>query len=322
MKAITDADIPHVARDPAPSAVLMEIGHGLRALRACATCSTTRCPTTPTDSPRARARAWPRSRATACRSRSRARSACSSRTTRRIARREHARELARRLAALAHVDLFAPLSDAERAELAEHLVYAPVRRRATSSRARARSRTGSTSWSAARPTCGSTRTASAPTWPRSSRRQRLRRDGHDDRRAAPRHGHRAHATSSATGSTRRASRRCCARAPTSRARSRASSPRARPSSPTGATSAEAGGRARRARRRHPRSASAASSGWTTEALRCQTPSARAGCGCARRGRRSPVESVRPWASRTPRPPSRRVLGQRLEHLARGARRRG
>jgi CRP-like cAMP-binding protein len=38
---------------------------------------------------------------------------------------EHARDLVQRVAALSRVDLFSSLSEAERGELAEHLVYAP-----------------------------------------------------------------------------------------------------------------------------------------------------------------------------------------------------
>jgi small-conductance mechanosensitive channel len=120
---VTDAQIPNVAREPAPSAVLMKIGdgYGHYALRYFLTDPQ---PDDPTDSlVRAHAiaaltrhglsLAVPREERILIKDNEAHRGA------------EHAKEHARRQAALARVDLFSPLSDAERAELAEHLVYAP-----------------------------------------------------------------------------------------------------------------------------------------------------------------------------------------------------
>jgi CRP-like cAMP-binding protein/small-conductance mechanosensitive channel len=123
VKAVTDAEIPNVARDPAPSAVLMRVEHGIgryalryflddprpddvtdSVVRAHAMASLTRH-NIPIASPREE------------------RLLIKDNEAHRTA--QHARELARRQAALARVDLFAPLSEAERGELAEHLVYAP-----------------------------------------------------------------------------------------------------------------------------------------------------------------------------------------------------
>ncbi len=123
VKAIADADIPHVAREPAPTAVLMTIGDGFGhyALRYFLDDPV---PDDPTDSlVRAHAVAAlirggmsiavPREERVLIKDNEAHRAA------------QHAKELARRKAALAGVDLFAPLSGDERAALAEHLVYAP-----------------------------------------------------------------------------------------------------------------------------------------------------------------------------------------------------
>ena len=122
-KAITDADIAHVAREPAATAVLMKIGdgYGHYALRYFLDDP---LPDDPTDSlVRAHAVAALTRHGMALAVPREERVLIKDNEAHRAA--EHARELARRVAALARVDLFAPLSDAERAELAEHLVYAP-----------------------------------------------------------------------------------------------------------------------------------------------------------------------------------------------------
>jgi CRP-like cAMP-binding protein len=123
VKAVTDADIPHVARDPAPSAVLMkvELAVGRYALRYFLTDPR---PDDVTDSiVRAHALAAltrhgmpiaaPREERLMIKENEASRAA------------EHARDLVQRVAALSRVDLFSSLSEAERGELAEHLVYAP-----------------------------------------------------------------------------------------------------------------------------------------------------------------------------------------------------
>jgi hypothetical protein len=123
VKAVTDADIPNVARDPAPTAVLMKVEYGVgryalryflddprpddvtdSAVRAHVLASLTRH-SMPVVVPREE------------------RLMVKDNEAHRLA--QHAREMARRQAALARVDLFATLSDAERAELAGHLVDAP-----------------------------------------------------------------------------------------------------------------------------------------------------------------------------------------------------
>lgn len=122
-RSVTEADIANVARDPAPSAVLMKIenGNGRYALRYFLT---DMLPDDTTDSVvRAHAVAAlirhnlpisvPREERLMVKDNEAHRAA------------EHARDLERRKSALAKVDLFATLSDSERAELAEHLVYAP-----------------------------------------------------------------------------------------------------------------------------------------------------------------------------------------------------
>lgn len=122
-KAITDADIAHVARDPAPTAVLMAIGQGFGhyALRYFLDDPV---PDDPTDSVvRAHAVAALTRHGMPLAVTREERLMIKDNEAHRAA--QHAKELARRQAALARVDLFAPLSEAERAELAEHLVYAP-----------------------------------------------------------------------------------------------------------------------------------------------------------------------------------------------------
>ncbi len=123
VKSVTDAEIPNVARDPPPTAVLMKVEHGIgryalryflddprpddvtdSVVRAHALASLTRH-NIPIASPREE------------------RLLIKDNEAHRAA--QHAKEIARRQAALARVDLFATLSEAERGELAEHLVYAP-----------------------------------------------------------------------------------------------------------------------------------------------------------------------------------------------------
>jgi CRP-like cAMP-binding protein/small-conductance mechanosensitive channel len=123
VKALTDAEIPNVARDPAPTAVLMKVEttNGRYALRYFLTDPR---PDDVTDSVvRAHALAAltrhnmpiaaPREERLLIKDNEAHRAAL------------HAKELAQRQSALARVDLFAPLSEDERTELAEHLVYAP-----------------------------------------------------------------------------------------------------------------------------------------------------------------------------------------------------
>jgi CRP-like cAMP-binding protein len=123
VKAVTDADIPNVARDPVPTAVLMKVegGIGRYALRYFLTDPR---PDDVTDS-------LVRAHAVAALTRH-GLSLAIPREERLLGKdneahraAERAKEMARRQAALARVDLFATLSDAERAEVAEHLVYAP-----------------------------------------------------------------------------------------------------------------------------------------------------------------------------------------------------
>ncbi|MCM2329244.1 MAG: mechanosensitive ion channel family protein [Lysobacter sp.] len=123
VKSVTDAEIPNVARDPPPTAVLMKVEHGIgryalryflddprpdditdSVVRAHALASLTRH-NIPIASPREE------------------RLLIKDNEAHRAA--QHAKEITRRQAALARVDLFATLSEAERGELAEHLVYAP-----------------------------------------------------------------------------------------------------------------------------------------------------------------------------------------------------
>lgn len=123
VKAVTDAEIPNVARDPAPTAVLMKIEQGIgryavryflddprpddvtdSAVRAHVLASLTRH-SMPIVVPREE------------------RLMVKDNEAHRLA--QHAKEMARRQAALAKVDLFSTLSAEERAELAEHLVDAP-----------------------------------------------------------------------------------------------------------------------------------------------------------------------------------------------------
>ncbi|MBK6981987.1 MAG: mechanosensitive ion channel [Betaproteobacteria bacterium] len=122
-RAVGDADIPHVAREPAATAVLMTIGdgYGHYALRYFLDDPV---PDDPTDS-------LVRAHAVAALTRNGMAIAVPREERLLIKDNEahravqHAKEIVRREAALARVDLFAPLSEAERRELAEHLVYAP-----------------------------------------------------------------------------------------------------------------------------------------------------------------------------------------------------
>lgn len=122
-KAITDAEIPHVAREPATTAVLMKTGEGFGhyALRYFLDDP---LPDDPTDSlVRAHAIAALTRHGMAIAVPREERLLIKDNEAHRTA--VHAKDLAQREAALARVDLFAPLSPSERAELAEHLVYAP-----------------------------------------------------------------------------------------------------------------------------------------------------------------------------------------------------
>ena len=123
VKAVTDAQIPNVAIDPVPTAVLMKVETGIGRYALRYFLSDPR-PDDVTDSiVRAHALAAltrhsmpitvPREERVIVKDNEAHRAA------------ELAREMARRQAALAKVDLFAALSDEERAELAQHLVDAP-----------------------------------------------------------------------------------------------------------------------------------------------------------------------------------------------------
>jgi small-conductance mechanosensitive channel len=122
-KAVTDAEIPNVATDPAPNAVLMRVeeGIGRYALRYYltdprpddATDSVVRAHILASLTRHSMPIVVPREERLIVKDNEAHRAA------------QHAREMARRREALAKVDLFATLSDAERAEVAEHLVNAP-----------------------------------------------------------------------------------------------------------------------------------------------------------------------------------------------------
>jgi small-conductance mechanosensitive channel len=123
VKSVTDADIANVARDPAPTAVLMSVGNGFGryALRYFLIDPQA---DDPTDSQvRAHALAALKRGAMALAVTREERLIIKDNESHRAA--ERAEDLARRKAALAGVALFAALSDAERGQLAEHLVYAP-----------------------------------------------------------------------------------------------------------------------------------------------------------------------------------------------------
>jgi small-conductance mechanosensitive channel len=123
VKAIADAEIANVARDPAPTAVLMSTsgGYGRYALRYFLTDP---MPDDPTDSAvRAHVLAALKRQGLELAVQREERLLIKDNEAHRAA--EHEKELGRRKAALAKVDLFGSLSEAERAELAEHLVYAP-----------------------------------------------------------------------------------------------------------------------------------------------------------------------------------------------------
>jgi len=123
VKAIADAEIAHVARDPAPTAVLMSTsgGYGRYALRYFLTDPN---PDDPTDSAvRAHVLAALKRHGLSLAVQREERLLIKDNEAHRAA--EHEKDLARRQAALAKVDLFGSLSEDERLELAEHLVYAP-----------------------------------------------------------------------------------------------------------------------------------------------------------------------------------------------------
>lgn len=122
-RALIDAEIPLVARDPAPDAVLMDVteGCGRYALRYWLT--------DPHDDDGTDSRV--RAHALAALERAGIRTS-TKREARLIVEEDEARrsalaaeEEARRLSALARVPLFAALSDAERRQVARHLVHAP-----------------------------------------------------------------------------------------------------------------------------------------------------------------------------------------------------
>lgn len=123
VKAIADAEIPNAARQPAPTAVLMSTsgGFGRYALRYYLTDP---MPDDPTDSSvRAHVLAALKRHGLELAVQREERLLIKDNEAHRAA--EHEKELGRRRAALAKVDLFGSLSESERAELAEHLVYAP-----------------------------------------------------------------------------------------------------------------------------------------------------------------------------------------------------
>ena len=123
VKAVTDAEIPNVARDPGPTAVLMKVEYGIGryALRYFlddprpddVTDSVVRAHVLASLTRHGMEVVVPREE----------RLMVKENEAWRLA--QHQKEIGRRQAALAKVDLFATLSDAERAELAEHLVDAP-----------------------------------------------------------------------------------------------------------------------------------------------------------------------------------------------------
>ena len=123
VKAVADAEIPNVAREPAPTAVLMSTGGGFAryALRYFLTDPN---PDDPTDSAvRAHVLAALKRHDYALAVSREERLLIKDNEAHRAAELE--RDLARRKAALAKVDLFSALSDDERVALAGHLVYAP-----------------------------------------------------------------------------------------------------------------------------------------------------------------------------------------------------
>ena len=123
VKAVTDAKIVNVAHDPGPSAVLLSVGHGfghyalryflIDPLADDATDSQVRAHALAALKRGAMGLAVAREERLIIKDNEAHRAA------------ERARDLARRKTALAGVDLFAALSDAERDMLAQHLVYAP-----------------------------------------------------------------------------------------------------------------------------------------------------------------------------------------------------
>ena len=123
VKSVTDADIGNVAREPAPSAVLMSVGNGFGhyALRYFLV------------DPLADDATDSVVRAHALAALKRATMVLAVTREERLIIKDNeayrasgrAQDLARRKSALAGVDIFALLSEAERDQLAEHLVYAP-----------------------------------------------------------------------------------------------------------------------------------------------------------------------------------------------------
>ncbi|MBL0142506.1 MAG: mechanosensitive ion channel [Betaproteobacteria bacterium] len=123
VRAVTNAEIPNVASDPVPTAVLMRVEHGIGrfALRYFLTDMR---PDDVTDSiVRAHALAALTRHAMPIVAPREERLIVKDNEAHRQA--QHEKEMARRQAALSKVDLFATLSDEERSELAEHLVDAP-----------------------------------------------------------------------------------------------------------------------------------------------------------------------------------------------------
>lgn len=123
VRAVTEAEIPNVAADPPPTAVLMkvEFGVGRYALRYFLTDPV---PDDSTDSiVRAHALAALERHGMPVAVPREERLMVKENEARRAA--ERALELDKRKAALAKVDIFSTLAEAERAELAEHLVHAP-----------------------------------------------------------------------------------------------------------------------------------------------------------------------------------------------------
>ena len=123
LKSVVDSEIPFVAREPLPTAVLMKVeaGIGYYALRYFITDP---APDDPTVSMvRAHAIAALARHGIALAIQRQERLLIKDNDAHRAA--VHSRELARREQALARVELFRTLSDSERSALAEHLVYAP-----------------------------------------------------------------------------------------------------------------------------------------------------------------------------------------------------
>lgn len=123
VKAVTDAEIPDVARDPAPTAVLMRVENALGRYALRYFLSDPRLDDVTDTIVRAHALAALTRHNMPIAAPREDRLLIKDDEAHRAV--EHARDLAQRQGALARVDIFAPLSEAERAELADHLVYAP-----------------------------------------------------------------------------------------------------------------------------------------------------------------------------------------------------